>query len=193
LTEIMSKDKPDSLAIDGEGCHVGIIAARYNFQMVNALLETVLNTLGSCGVRSDDIEVFRVPGSNEIPHAAAMAAKTGSFDVVIALGLIIEGDTDHHSIIGHATAGALQAVGINFEIPVINGIITVRNEEQAEARITGDLDRGAEFAHAALEMAQLNEALESRIFEDGVGADFDDLDWPDDVTEPGDNPEDWQK
>jgi 6,7-dimethyl-8-ribityllumazine synthase len=189
----MSKDKPDSLAIDGEGCRVGLIAARYNFQMVNALLESVMNTLGSCGVRSDDIEVFRVPGSNEIPHAAAMAAKTGAFDAVIALGLIIEGDTDHHAIIGHATATALQTIGINFEIPIINGIITVRNEQQAEARITGDLNRGAEFAHAALEMAQLNEALESRIFENDLGVDLDELDWPDDATDNGDDPEDWQK
>ena len=189
----MSKDKPDSLAIDGEGCRVGIIAARYNFQLVNALLESVMDTLGSCGVRSDDVEVFRVPGSNEIPHAAAMASKTGGFDVIIALGLIIEGDTEHHAVIAHATANALQDIGINFEIPVINGIITVRNQEQAEERITGTLDRGAEFAHAALEMAQLNEKLESRIFDAGLDMDFDDLEWPDDETDSGNDPEDWKK
>ena len=189
----MSKDKPDSLSIDGEGCRVAIVAARYNFQLVNALLESVLDTLGSSGVRSDDIEVFRVPGSSEIPHAAAMVAKTGSFDVVVALGLIIEGDTDHHAIIGNSTAQALQAIGINFEIPVINGILTVRNTEQAEERITGELNRGAEFAHAALEMAKLNDALEGRIFEEGVDLDLDDLDWPEDDSDDSGNPEDWHK
>ena len=90
----MSKDKPESLAIDGEGISVGIIAARYNFQLVNALVESVTQTLSASGVSVDDIETFRVPGSNEIPHAAAMAAKTGEFDVIIGLGLIIEGDTN---------------------------------------------------------------------------------------------------
>jgi 6,7-dimethyl-8-ribityllumazine synthase len=189
----MSKDKPESLAIDGKGCRVGIIAARYNFELVNALLESVIGTLSSSGVESDNIETFRVPGSNEIPQAAAMVAKTGSFDVIITLGLIIEGDTDHHAIIGHGTAAALQTIGINFEIPVINGIITVRNQEQAEARITGELNRGAEFAHAALEMAHLMESLEERIFTDDMGVDLDDLSWPDDVTENGEDPEDWRK
>ena len=189
----MSTDKPDSLAIDGEGCRVAIIAARYHFQLVNALLESVLDTLGSSGVRADDIEVFRVPGSNEIPHAAAMASKTGSFDVVIGLGLIIEGDTEHHAVIAHATAHALQTIGINFEIPVINGIITVRNVEQAEARINGDLNRGAEFAHAALEMAQINDLLERRIFDADMDLALDDLGWPDDEAELDDDPEDWRK
>ncbi|MEX0329881.1 MAG: 6,7-dimethyl-8-ribityllumazine synthase [Puniceicoccaceae bacterium] len=189
----MSTDKPESLAIDGEGCRVAIIAARYNFQLVNALLESVLDTLGSSGVRADDIEVFRVPGSNEIPHAAAMASKTGSFDVIIGLGLIVEGDTEHHAVIAHATAHALQTIGINFEIPVINGIITVRNEEQAEARITGEMNRGAEFAHAALEMAQLNESLEKRIFDEDMDLALDELGWPDEETEPEEGPEDWRK
>lgn len=189
----MSKDKPDSLAIDGEGYRVAIIAARYNFQLVNALVESVLQTLTSSGVLPENVETFRVPGSNEIPHAAAMAAKCEDFDVVIGLGLIIEGDTDHHAIIGHATSTALQTVGINFEIPIINGIITVKNIAQAEARITGDLNRGAEFALAALEMARLNEVLETRIFENAMDLEMDDLDWPDEVLEDGNQPEDWPK
>ncbi|MEX0324683.1 MAG: 6,7-dimethyl-8-ribityllumazine synthase [Puniceicoccaceae bacterium] len=189
----MSKDKPESLAIDGAGCRVAIIAARYNFQLVNALLESVLDTLGSSGVRADDIEVFRVPGSNEIPHAAAMASKTGSYDVIIGLGLIVEGDTEHHAVIAHATAQALQTIGINFEIPVINGIITVRNEEQAEARITGELNRGAEFAHAALEMAQVNEAFEKLIFDEDMDLALEELGWLDDEDDLDDDPEDWRK
>jgi len=189
----MSKDRPDSLAIDGEGYRVGIIAARYNFELVNALVESVVQTLTSSGVQPDNIETFRVPGSNEIPHTAAMAAKGGDFDVIIGLGLIIEGDTEHHAIIGHATANALQTVGINFEIPVINGIISVRNLEQAEARIHGDMDRGSEFALAALEMARLNEVLESRIFDEAMDLGVDDLDWPEEVLEDDNKPEDWPK
>lgn len=189
----MSTDKPERLAIDGEGCRVAIIAARYNFQMVNSLLESVLQALDANGVRQEDVETFRVPGSNEIPHAAAMAAKTGAFDVIIGLGLVIAGETDHHTIITHATADALQSVGIRFEVPVINGIISVSSEKQAADRITGELDRGSEFAFAALEMAQLNNLLQKRIFDEDMDLDLDALDWIDDLDDENGEPEDWRK
>jgi len=188
----MSRDKPEGIAIDGEGWRVAIVAARYNFRLVNSLLESVLQTLDACGVRQEDVETFRVPGSNEIPHVAAMVAKTGSFDAIIALGLIIEGDTEHHAIIANATANALQSIGIRFEMPVINGIITVRNQKQAEERITGTLNRGPEFAHAALEMAQLHHELEKRIFDVDINHEFEDLDWIDEIDDE-DEPEDWRK
>lgn len=188
----MSKDKPERLAIDGEGCRVAIIAARYNFKLVNSLLESVLQTLGDCGVREEDIETFRAPGSNEIPHLAAMAAKTGAFDVVIGLGLVIAGETDHHSIITHSTAHALHSVGIRFEVPVINGILAVSSLEQAEARILGEMDRGKEFALAALEVAQVNNLLQKRIFDEDMDLALDNPDWLDDVDED-DEPEDWRK
>ena len=191
----MSKDRPERLAIDGDGITVGIIAARYNFHLVNALLESVLQTLDSCGVRQEDVETFRVPGSNEIPQVAAMAAKTGAFDVVIALGLVIEGETEHHAVITHSTANALHGIGVRFEVPLINGIITVRNLQQAKERITGDLNRGAEFALAALEMAQLNKSLLKRVIEqEERAAGYDDLDWLDDLgSDDGDEPEDWRR
>lgn len=188
----MSKDKPERLAIDGEGFRVAIVAARYNFRLVNALLENVLQTLDSCGVRQEDVETFRVPGSSEIPHVTAMAAKTGAFDVVIGLGLIIEGQTEHHAVIAHSTAHALQSIGIRFEIPVINGIITVRNLDQAEARINGDLNRGAEFAYAALEMAQAHNELEKRIFDSDMDSGVEGLDWLEEIDDD-DEPEDWRK
>lgn len=186
----MSKDKPDRLAIDGDGCRVAVVAARYNFKLVNALLESVIGTLDDCGVKEEDVETFRVPGSNEIPHIAAMVAQTGAFDVIIGLGLVIAGETDHHDIITHSTAGALHMVGMQFEVPVINGIISVNTLEQAQDRIQGDLDRGTEFAHAALEMAQANNLLQKRIFNEDMA--LGDLDWSDD-HEDDDDPEDWRK
>jgi 6,7-dimethyl-8-ribityllumazine synthase len=192
LTPIMSKDKPESLAIDGDGVTIGIIAARYNFNLVNALLESVMDTLQASGAKADDIEIFRVPGSNEIPHAAGLAAKTGDFDVIIGLGLIIEGDTNHDEIIGHATANALLTASMQFEVPIINGIITVRTLEQAEERITGEHDRGAEFAHAALEMAKLNKELVARVIDSDLDTALQDLDWMDDDLGDDDG-EDWRK
>jgi 6,7-dimethyl-8-ribityllumazine synthase len=187
----MSTDKPERLAIDGEGCRVGIIAARYNFKHVNALLESVLQTLDGSGVRQEDVETFRVPGSNEIPHIAAMVAKTGAFDVIIGLGLVIAGETDHHTIITNSTAFALQAVSTQFEVPIINGIISVSSVKQAEDRISGKHDRGSEFAYAALEMAQLNNSLQKRIFDEDL--DLDALDWLEDLDDDDDEPDDWKK
>lgn len=188
----MSTDKPEHLAIDGEGCRVGIIAARYNFQRVNALLESVLQTLDGSGVRQEDVETFRVPGSNEIPHVASMVAKTGAFDVIVALGLVIAGETDHHTIITNSTAFALQGVSSQYEVPIINGIISVSTPAQADDRITGKHDRGSEFAYAALEMAQLNNSLQKRIFDDDL--DLDALDWLEDFDdEDNDRPDDWKK
>jgi len=184
-------DKPESLAIDGEGVCVALIAARYNFNLVNALLETVIETLLASGVARENIETFRVPGSNEIPHAASLAAKTGEFDVIIGLGLIIEGDTNHDEIIGHATAHALQQAAMQFEVPIINGIITVRNIEQAKERISGKHDRGTEFAHAALEMAKLGKELMRRIIESDLAAGLDDADWMEDDFD--DDDEDWRR
>ncbi len=186
----MSLDKPESLAIDGTGVSVGIVAARYNFNLVNALLESVIQTLQASGVKRDDIEVFRVPGSNEVPHAAALAAKTGEFDTIIALGLIIAGGTNHDEIIGHASANALQQASLQFEVPIINGIITVNSVEQAEERITGDISRGPEFAHAALEMASFNRKVMPRILSKEVFADLEDMDW---LDEDDDDDGDWAR
>lgn len=183
MTALMSRNRPESPSIDGQGKRVGIVAARFNFEQVNALLESVLSTLDRSGVREEDVETFRVPGSNEIPHIVSMAAQTGDFDVVIALGVIIRGDTQHDRIIGHATANALQRVSMRHEIPIINGIVTVDTEEQAALRCSGEFARGAEFAHAALEMAQLNMVLAKRIMDEEMDNALEDLDWMDDLED----------
>jgi 6,7-dimethyl-8-ribityllumazine synthase len=180
------------MAVDGEGWRVAIVAARFNFKLVNALLESVLGALDACGVRTEDVETFRVPGSNEIPQVASLVSKTGAYDVIIGLGLIIEGDTDHHAIIADATAHALQTVGIRYEIPVINGIITVRTEQQAVERITGAMARGPEFAHAALEMAQMCGTLQKRLYDEEMDNALEDLDWLDDIDEE-DDLDDWRR
>lgn len=190
----MSLDNPEHLAIDGAGRRVALIAARYNFEMVNALLESVLKALDAAGVKQEDVETFRVPGSNEIPHIAAMVAKGGTYDVVIALGVVVAGETDHHTIITRSTAAALHSIGVEFEVPVINGIISVGSTAQAEARISGEHARGPEFAHAALEMAQLNDTLQRRFLD--ADLDMDALDWLDeldDIDDDEDDSDDWKK
>jgi 6,7-dimethyl-8-ribityllumazine synthase len=102
-----------------------------------------------------------VPGSNELPIAAQLVAKQFKPDVVVALGVIVRGDTIHYELIASAATDALQAVALERRIPVINGIVVAENEAQAEERCIGAINRGAEFANAALAMAELKRSLTS--------------------------------
>lgn len=149
----MSKDKPSSARIDGTDLYIGIVASRFNADLVDKLVERCRDTLRKNKVAAGSIKLLRVPGANEIPYVANMLAQTDEYDAIIALGVVLAGETNHHEHIAHATGVALQGIGIQSEIPVINGIIVTDTREQAESRVLGDMDRGAEFAHAALEMA----------------------------------------
>ena len=126
---------------------------------MDALVARAQARLVSAGVPAAAIETIRVPGSHEIPWAAQQLAAGGRFDAVITLGVLIAGDTNHHEMVGDAVAAALMRVSLDTRIPVINGVIVVNNLAQAEARTTGSMDRGSEFANAALEMAALKKSL----------------------------------
>lgn len=151
--------------IDGSELRFGIVAARFNTELVDGLIEECVRVLAEAKVSPEDIEVMRVPGSNEVPYAAAMLAKSHQYDAVIGLGLVLAGETPHHEVIAQATGGALQRIGLDTEIPVINGIIVVNTMEQARARCLGEINRGREFGVAALEMAALKQALVARLDE----------------------------
>ncbi|MFA5257128.1 MAG: 6,7-dimethyl-8-ribityllumazine synthase [Opitutales bacterium] len=161
----MSQDSSDATSIDGEGLRFGIVASRYNKRFVDALLDSALRALDGAGVRAEDIESFRVPGALEAPYLAGMLAASGEFDCIIALGVVIRGDTNHHDVIARSTADAFQRIARESEIPVINGIIGVNNVKQAEDRCLGAMDRGSEFAQSALEMADLKVQLVRRLDE----------------------------
>lgn len=155
----MSLDAPTPLSIAGADLRIGIVAARFNATLVDALVSRAEAKLTTAGVPAGTIEVVRVPGSHEVPWAAQRLAAAGRFDAVIALGVLIAGDTNHHEMVGDAVAHALMRVSLDTGVPVINGVIVVNNLAQAEARTTGAIDRGAEFAAAALEMAALAKTL----------------------------------
>lgn len=151
----MSLDAPKPLPISAAGFRVGIVAARFNAALVDALLARAHARLASAGVPAASVETVRVPGSHEVPWAAAELAATGRFDAIIALGILVAGDTNHHELVGDAVAHALMRAALDTRVPVINGVIVVNTAAQAEARAAGPLDRGTEFANAALEMAAL--------------------------------------
>ncbi len=151
----MSLSAPKPSAIDGSAFGIGIVAARFNDRLVDALLERALGELRAAGVKENRIRVLRVPGSHEVPVAALWLARDAQHDVVIGLGVLIGGDTNHHEMVGQSVSHALQDVALATGTPVINGVIVANTPAQAEARTTGAINRGGEFARAALEMAAL--------------------------------------
>lgn len=153
----MSLAAPAPVTVDGAVLSVGIVAARFNEDLVEALLGRVQAGLAAAGVKPGRITLARVPGSHELPVAAQWLARKR--DVVIALGVLIGGDTNHHEMVGQSVSHAFQQVALASGIPVINGVVVADTRKQAEERCTGRINRGAEFARAALEMAALKRSL----------------------------------
>lgn len=154
----MSLASPAGLAVNGADFSVGIAAARFNSDLVEALLARVKAGLSAAGVKPKRITVVRVPGSHELPVATQWLAARRP-DVVIALGVLIGGDTNHHEMVGQSVSQAFQQVALATQVAVINGVIVTDNRQQAQARCSGRIDRGAEFARAALDMAALRRAM----------------------------------
>lgn len=155
----MSLHAPRLQAVRGAAFAVGIVAARFNEDLVDALLARVQAGLHAAGVKPARITLVRVPGSHEVPWAVQVLARRGRRDVVVALGVLIGGDTNHHEMVGQSVSGALQGIAVATGVPVINGVIVTDTRAQATARCRGRIDRGAEFAAAALAMADLKRRL----------------------------------
>jgi 6,7-dimethyl-8-ribityllumazine synthase len=149
-------DIPDGMAVlegspSGADRTVGIVVARFNGEISNRLLESALGALEAAGVPEERITVMPVPGAFELPIGAMALAKTRRYSCVIALGCVVRGETAHFEYVAGEAASGLQLAGLETGVPVAFGVLTVDTTEQAEAR----LDRGADAARAALEMADL--------------------------------------
>lgn len=141
--------------LDGEGLTIGVVVSRFNEAVVDALLENCVRELGELGVRAKDIAVVSVPGALEIPLALQVLAQTDRYDALVALGAVIRGETYHFEIVAERSAAGIQRVQLEAGIPIANGVLTTDTDEQAEAR----LDKGAEAARVAIEMANLVRAI----------------------------------
>jgi len=155
----MSLAAPKLSRIDGAPYRFAVVAACFNTELVDGLLARVTQGLRAAGVKAGRIDAHRVPGSHEVPWAVARLAARGRYDCLIALGVLIGGDTNHHEMVGQSVSHALQQVAVTRGVPVINGVIVTENLAQARARCVGRINRGAEFAQAALAMAELNRHL----------------------------------
>lgn len=136
-----------------DNARVGIVASRFNHEIVERLLAACKTTLIKAGLREEDIEVVHVPGAFEIPVTVQRLILKTECDAVIALGAIIRGETPHFEYIARECSHGLAQVALNQDTPVIFGVLTVDNIEQANARSgEGDANKGAEAAQAAIQM-----------------------------------------
>ena len=149
-------DIPDGVAVlegspSGADRTVGVVVSRFNGEISNRLLESALEALDAAGVQEERITVMPVPGAFELPIGAMALAKTRRYSCVIALGCVVRGQTAHFDYVAGEAASGIQLAGLETGVPVAFGVLTVDTAEQAEARV----DRGADAARAALEMADL--------------------------------------
>lgn len=150
----MSLDAFESGQLKSQGLRLGVVCARYNPELTNALLARVTGVIEEAGP-PEHLVVERVPGSHEVPVAMAMMLESESFDCLVGLGVVIKGATSHHHLVAENTGSALQQLAMERTIPIINGIIVTERPEEARERVTGQIDRGREFAMAAIQMAAL--------------------------------------
>ena len=133
-----------------------IILTRFNDFIGAKLLDGAIDELRRHGVSEDNIDIVRVPGAFEIPLAALKFAKTGRYNAIITLGAIIRGATSHYDYVGAELSKGIANVSLQTEIPVIFGVLTTENIEQAIERAgTKAGNKGSEAAKTAIEMANL--------------------------------------
>lgn len=142
-------------SLDASGLRFGVVCARWNPTVTDALLEAALETLRRRGARAADIGVVRVPGAFEVAAGAKALVDSGRYQAIVALAAIVRGETSHHEVLGHSVAGALAQLTVAAGIPIGFGILTCDTMEQARERT----DKGVEAAEAAIEMANLARQL----------------------------------
>ncbi len=142
--------------LDGKRLCIGIVQARFNEGITNALAEACLAELQALGVNPKHIDHVRVPGALEVPLALQAMAEKDKYDALIALGCIIRGETYHFELVANESGAGVSRIGLEYQIPVANAILTTENLEQAVARQT---DKGRDAARVAVEMANLLDDL----------------------------------
>ena len=139
-----------------EGLRFAIVAGRYNQRYADELVERANAALRTAGAKRKHITVVRVPGAFEVPVVVSHLATGGNYDAIIALGVIIRGETAHADLIGRAVTDALTQIALRDGVPVVHEVLLLENEQQAHARcLESKHNRGTEAALTAIEMANL--------------------------------------
>ncbi len=142
--------------IDGRDLRIGIVQARFNAAITDALATACIAELAVLGVGPKHIKHVTVPGALEVALALHALAESEDYDALIALGCIIRGETYHFELVANESGAAVTRVALDHGIPIANAVLTVENETQAWARAA---DKGRDAARVAVEMANLMEDL----------------------------------
>lgn len=138
--------------LNGKGLRIGIVQARFNADITDALAGACLAELEALGVAAADIHHLKVPGALEVPVALQALAERGGYHALVALGCIIRGETYHFELVANESGASVSRIALDYRLPIANAILTTENLAQAIARQT---DKGRDAAQVAVEMAQL--------------------------------------
>ncbi|MDP3168927.1 MAG: 6,7-dimethyl-8-ribityllumazine synthase [Polaromonas sp.] len=145
-------EKGSANHLNGKKLSVGIVQARFNESITNALAQACWQELLALGVEEKNIHHVKVPGALEIPSALQALAERDQYDALIALGCIIRGETYHFELVANESGASVSRLALDYQLPIANAILTVENVPQAEAR---QVDKGRDAARVAVEMANL--------------------------------------
>ncbi len=148
------KGNPDKL--DGKKLFIGIVQARFNEAITDALATACRQELAALGVEDKHITHIKVPGALEVPCALQALAESDKFDALIALGCIIRGETYHFELVANESGAAVTRLALDYQLPIANAILTTENISQAQAR---QHEKGRDAARVAVEMANLMDQL----------------------------------
>jgi 6,7-dimethyl-8-ribityllumazine synthase len=144
----------------GEGLRIGIVVARFNQAVTDALLGGARDALAKHGVADDSLDVVIVPGAFELPLCAQRLAATGRYDALVCLGAVVRGDTPHFDYVAGEAARGIGAVARQYDLPVTFGVLTTDDMAQALARAGGPHgNKGYDAAMTALEMVAILRAV----------------------------------
>jgi 6,7-dimethyl-8-ribityllumazine synthase len=149
-------EKGTASHLDGKKLYIGIVQARFNESITNALAQACKAELAALGVEEKRIDHVLVPGALEVPLALQAMAEKQHYDALIALGCIIRGETYHFELVANESGAGVSRVALDYQLPIANAILTTENLEQAVARQT---DKGRDAARVAIEMANLLDDL----------------------------------
>ena len=150
-------EKGQGPEISGVGLHIGIVQARFNADITDALADACKEALLDLGVQEENITLVQVPGALEVPMGLMALAERDEFDALVALGCIIRGETYHFELVANESGAGVTRVSLDSDTPIANAILTVENMAQAIAR---QEEKGRDAANVAVEMANLlNEVL----------------------------------
>jgi 6,7-dimethyl-8-ribityllumazine synthase len=144
-----------SKEFNGEKAKIAIVRSRFNEAVTGRMLDAAVDTLKNSQVQEENINITEVPGVFEIPVMVQKYLKEGGYDAVLTIGCVLRGETPHDVYICDATIPNLVNLSLEYSVPVLLGVITPVNQEQADVRSTGEGNKGIEVAKAALEMIEL--------------------------------------